>query len=276
MINAVTNSTVPHITVIIGASYGAGTYGMSRPRVRQPLHVPLAHGEDRRDGPQADRGRDVDRAPRPGRAERRAVRRGRGRQDPSPPSRRSRSAGRSRSRRPARSATTGSSIRATRAPCSGSASRSCAATRSRARPATECSGCELLDAARRQPGRDRAPRDPQRARDGDPLRRGLRRRRRRGAVRVGCRRGGAARDQLPRRQGDPRRRARERRRCDPPGLRLPVRERRVCAAVAEAGLVWVGPPPEAIERMGDKLAAKALAERGRRADAARLGGSDCR
>lgn len=29
MINAVTNSTVPHITVIIGASYGAGTYGMS-------------------------------------------------------------------------------------------------------------------------------------------------------------------------------------------------------------------------------------------------------
>ena len=29
MLNAVTNSTVPHITVIIGSSYGAGTYGMS-------------------------------------------------------------------------------------------------------------------------------------------------------------------------------------------------------------------------------------------------------
>lgn len=29
MINAVANSTVPHLTVIIGASYGAGTYGMS-------------------------------------------------------------------------------------------------------------------------------------------------------------------------------------------------------------------------------------------------------
>jgi acetyl-CoA carboxylase carboxyltransferase component len=29
MINAVTNSMVPHITVIIGSSYGAGTYGMS-------------------------------------------------------------------------------------------------------------------------------------------------------------------------------------------------------------------------------------------------------
>ena len=29
MINALTNSTVPHLTVIIGASYGAGTYAMS-------------------------------------------------------------------------------------------------------------------------------------------------------------------------------------------------------------------------------------------------------
>ena len=29
MINAVTNSCVPHLTVIIGSSYGAGTYGMS-------------------------------------------------------------------------------------------------------------------------------------------------------------------------------------------------------------------------------------------------------
>jgi acetyl-CoA carboxylase carboxyltransferase component len=29
MLNAVTNSTVPHLTVIFGASYGAGTYAMS-------------------------------------------------------------------------------------------------------------------------------------------------------------------------------------------------------------------------------------------------------
>jgi acyl-CoA carboxylase subunit beta len=29
MLNAVTNSTVPHLTLIIGSSYGAGTYGMS-------------------------------------------------------------------------------------------------------------------------------------------------------------------------------------------------------------------------------------------------------
>ena len=29
MLNAVSNSTVPHLTIIIGSSYGAGTYGMS-------------------------------------------------------------------------------------------------------------------------------------------------------------------------------------------------------------------------------------------------------
>jgi acetyl-CoA carboxylase carboxyltransferase component len=29
MINAVTNSTVPHLTIMMGASYGAGNYGMS-------------------------------------------------------------------------------------------------------------------------------------------------------------------------------------------------------------------------------------------------------
>ncbi|MEE3332535.1 MAG: carboxyl transferase domain-containing protein, partial [Myxococcota bacterium] len=29
LINAVTNSEVPHLTVIVGASYGAGTYAMS-------------------------------------------------------------------------------------------------------------------------------------------------------------------------------------------------------------------------------------------------------
>ena len=29
MINAISNSTVPHLTVVLGASYGAGNYGMN-------------------------------------------------------------------------------------------------------------------------------------------------------------------------------------------------------------------------------------------------------
>ena len=36
MLNAVTNSTVPHITVIIGSSYGAGTYGITADSMSSP------------------------------------------------------------------------------------------------------------------------------------------------------------------------------------------------------------------------------------------------
>ena len=53
MINAVTNSTVPHITVIVGASYGAGNYGMSG-RAYGTASPYLADGQDRRHGTQAD------------------------------------------------------------------------------------------------------------------------------------------------------------------------------------------------------------------------------
>ncbi len=42
-------------------------------------------------------------------------------------------------------------------------------------------------------------------------------------------------------------------------------------AIVDAGIVWVGPSPEAIERMGDKIAAKALAEQ---ADVPILPGSE--
>ena len=34
MINAVSNSQVPHLTVTMGARYGAGNYGMCGPRLR--------------------------------------------------------------------------------------------------------------------------------------------------------------------------------------------------------------------------------------------------
>src|SRR5437763_5253573 len=38
LINAVSNSTVPHLTLMVGASYGAGNYGMSG-RAFQPRFV---------------------------------------------------------------------------------------------------------------------------------------------------------------------------------------------------------------------------------------------
>ena len=50
MINAVTNSAVPHLTVIMGASYGAGNYGMCGRAVRAPVPVRVAELEDGGDG----------------------------------------------------------------------------------------------------------------------------------------------------------------------------------------------------------------------------------
>ena len=46
----------------------------------------------------------------------------------------------------------------------------------------------------------------------------------------------------------------------PPGLRLPVRERRRSrAALQEAGIVFIGPNPRAIDAMGDKIESKKFA-----------------
>jgi hypothetical protein len=42
----------------------------------------------------------------------------------------------------------------------------------------------------------------------------------------------------------------------PPRVRVPVREHRLAAACADAGIVFVGPPASAIEAMGDKIRAK--------------------
>ena len=80
MINAVTNSTVPHLTVIVGSSYGAGTYGMSgrafgnrftflwptakiavRAGTTPPTASPTGHA--RLTGPPSRRGRTSTRAP---------------------------------------------------------------------------------------------------------------------------------------------------------------------------------------------------------------------
>ena len=60
------------------------------------------------------------------------------------------------------------------------------------------------------------------------------------------------------------RRARKRRRRDPPGLRLPLRERRVRGRVPTAGITFVGPTPELLDMLGDKVG-RAQAGRRRRA-----------
>jgi 3-methylcrotonyl-CoA carboxylase alpha subunit/geranyl-CoA carboxylase alpha subunit len=56
------------------------------------------------------------------------------------------------------------------------------------------------------------------------------------------------------------RRARERSRCNPSRLRLLSENAEFAQAVLEAGLAWVGPPPEAIRKLGNKAAAKLLAQ----------------
>ena len=62
MINAVSNSTVPHISLLIGASYGAGQLRHVRSGLRPAVPVRLAERQVRGDGPGTAGRRDVDRA----------------------------------------------------------------------------------------------------------------------------------------------------------------------------------------------------------------------
>ena len=74
------------------------------------------------------------------------------------------------------------------------------------------------------------------------------------AVRLGP---AAGARELPRHRDGHRRRRSHRRAGDPPRLRLPVGERRLRRRPArDAGIVFVGPPADAIEAMGDKITAK--------------------
>ena len=79
-INAVTNRTVPHLTVQIGGSYGAGNYGMAgRPYDPRFLFVwPNAKtavmGAEQLAGDAVDRGPGVGRRPRARRSTRRPTR----------------------------------------------------------------------------------------------------------------------------------------------------------------------------------------------------------
>ena len=115
LINAVSNSTVPHFNLMVGASYGAGNYGMAGKAYNPRFIFSVAEPPRGGDGPEAARRGDGDR--RPQRRCRTAVWRStRKRSPPRPPGSRPRSStSRRRSTRRADSGTTGSSIRRTAA-----------------------------------------------------------------------------------------------------------------------------------------------------------------
>ena len=64
MINAVSNSTVPHLTIIMGASYGAGNYGMNGRAYDPRFLFTWPRAKSAVMGPAAARRRAVDRRAR--------------------------------------------------------------------------------------------------------------------------------------------------------------------------------------------------------------------
>ena len=133
MINAVSNSTVPHLTVMMGASYGAGNYGMCGRAYEPRFLFTWPNAKSAVMGPAqlagvlsivarqaaAARGQDYDEAGRRADARRASRQQIEARVARAVPVR-------------ACSTTTGSSTRATPAPCSASRCRPCTARRSRA------------------------------------------------------------------------------------------------------------------------------------------------
>jgi hypothetical protein len=261
MLNAVTNSTVPHLTVIIGASYGAGTYGMSRVgpsviasrssgrRPRSPFMGPkqiagvmsqVRRAQAARQGAEFNEEEDaqivamVEAVQEKGSLALVATGCDQRRRDHRPP------------RHPYRPFA--------------AFKRRTDPSRSKAPAATESFACEVRDPARRQPRRDRSAHSAQCSRHGTSHRGRLRRRRPRRALCDRSRRRGAPRElsiSTPTACSPPRREAGHRR-CTPEYGFL-SENAAFAQRVIDAGLVWVGPPPAVVAAMGDKIQAKRAA-----------------
>jgi hypothetical protein len=257
LLYAYAECTVPKVTVITRKAYGGAYDVMSSKHLRGDVNLAWPSRRDRGDGPE---GRGGDHLPR--RKER-----------PRPSSPSAKPSTRPSSPTPswpapAASSTTSScrtrpaSASAARWPCCGQAAR---------QPVAQARQHSALIAARHvqenpdcKPRRDRLPRHQDRPQDGHRHRRRvLRGRQGRAARRPGRRsrlhRPGGLERVLPGRRQDHRRLQADRRRGGAPGLRLPVRERRVLAPLEEEGIKFIGPKHYSVAKMGDKIESKKLA-----------------
>ena len=266
MINAVSNSTVPHFNLMVGASYGAGNYGMAGKAYNPRFDLLLAQPSHRGDGAEAARRRDGDRRP-----QRRGGAGDRGRRGRDPGADRSaRGADRARvdgavldgpdlGRRdhPSGRLPHGDGDRARRRPQQ---------RHRRAPPSTACggtdghpSGCSSPTAARSpcgSPGPRRGSASRPSACTPSPTRNALHV----DSVDVAVALGGSTPTESYLR-GDAIIAAAVRTGADAihPGYGFLAENAEFAQAVIDAGLVWVGPTPEQIRLLGDKVAAKKAA-----------------